>query len=101
MKWILLLVIALLFSATHALAAPAPTDSREQVLSSVSADLCKANVAFLGEPNHHGSAKSIQFKADLAERLVDHCHFDTIIFEGLREVVWVDSLDFTAPAACR
>ncbi|HET8941154.1 MAG TPA: erythromycin esterase family protein [Rudaea sp.] len=82
MKSILLLVLVQFGAATNGLAAPPSADPRELALSSVTHDLCKASVVFLGEPSHHGSTKSVQFKAALAERLVDRCHFDTIIFES-------------------
>ncbi len=53
-----------------------------KVLASVARDLCSAHVVFLGEPGEHGSAQAIAFKSTLVERLVDQCHFDTIIFES-------------------
>src|ERR1019366_5320749 len=45
-------------------------------------DLCGKRVAFLGEAPMHGFAKTLQFKVEVARRLVDECHYDAFFIES-------------------
>jgi erythromycin esterase-like protein len=52
------------------------------VMNRVVKDLCGVDVAVLGEPGHHGDGRAVEFKVKLVQRLVDECHFDTVLFES-------------------
>lgn len=45
-------------------------------------DLCDKRLALLGEESHHGSARTIAFKAELTRRLVEECQYDAFIIEA-------------------
>jgi len=45
-------------------------------------DLCTKRVAFLGEAPMHGFGKTLQFKVEVARRLVDECHFTAFFIES-------------------
>jgi erythromycin esterase-like protein len=45
-------------------------------------DLCNKRVALLGEPPMHGFGKTLQFKVEVARRLVDECHYDAFFIES-------------------
>jgi erythromycin esterase-like protein len=45
-------------------------------------DLCDKNVALLGESPTHGFGRTLQFKAELVQRLVKDCHYDTFFIES-------------------
>jgi erythromycin esterase-like protein len=54
------------------------TSIADQVLH----DLCGKRVALLGEPPMHGFAKTLQFKVEVARRLVDECHYNAFFIES-------------------
>lgn len=45
-------------------------------------DLCRSDIALLGEGSGHGDGRTMAFKAALVPLLVDRCGFDAILFEG-------------------
>lgn len=45
-------------------------------------DLCDKQMALLGEESHHGSGRTIAFKAELTRRLVEECHYDAFFIES-------------------
>jgi erythromycin esterase-like protein len=45
-------------------------------------DLCGKRVALLGEPPMHGFGKTLEFKVEVARRLVDECHFSAFFIES-------------------
>lgn len=51
-------------------------------LDAATRGLCKARVAMLGEIATHGDGHTLAFKVALAERLVDQCGFDAVLFEA-------------------
>lgn len=78
--WARLAAITILFGFTCC--ASAAETVHGEALRKVVADACRSNVVFLGEPDHHGSAKAIEFKSAVAEALIDKCGFSTIVFES-------------------
>lgn len=57
-------------------------DGWDGALDRSSAQLCQVPVVFLGEPGHHGSSAAIRFKSALAQRLIEHCSFNVLVFES-------------------
>ena len=45
-------------------------------------DLCDKRVALLGESPTHGFGKTMEFKAEVAQRLVDECRYTALFFES-------------------
>ena len=56
--------------------------SDDLLMASVVRDLCDKRVALLGEEASHGNGKTIQFKAELAKRLITECHYDAFFVES-------------------
>ncbi|MGB7133671.1 MAG: erythromycin esterase family protein, partial [Acidobacteriaceae bacterium] len=44
--------------------------------------LCGKQIALLGESPVHGFARTLEFKVDLAQRLVNQCHYNAVFFES-------------------
>ncbi|MBN9685723.1 MULTISPECIES: hypothetical protein [unclassified Corallococcus] len=44
-------------------------------------ELCGKQMALLGEESHHGSARTVAFKAELTRRLVEECGYDAFFIE--------------------
>lgn len=80
----------LLFSAVVLLSACLPACTQtvlilpedEKALSAATQELCKIQVAMLGEIATHGDGHTLAFKVALVERLVDQCGFNTVLFEA-------------------
>lgn len=53
-------------------------------LAAATRDLCDQKLVLLGENGFHGDGRTAAFKADLVQRLVADCGFDTVLFEGSR-----------------
>jgi erythromycin esterase-like protein len=71
--------------AALALAASAPADEArawEPALRAAEQDLCRRQVALLGENGFHGEGKSVAFRAALIRRLVTRCGFRAVFFEA-------------------
>jgi erythromycin esterase-like protein len=45
-------------------------------------DLCGKRVALLGEPPMHGFGNTLEFKVEVARRLVDECHYNAFFIES-------------------
>ncbi len=74
------LLAALMFvSRTPASAADADETS---ALDAATRATCDSRLVFLGETANHDSGGTIRVKSELARRLIEHCHFDTIVFES-------------------
>jgi erythromycin esterase-like protein len=63
--------------ASDASVSQAPT-----VADRVVHDLCNARVALLGESRTHGFGNTMAFKAEIARRLIDECHFNAFLIES-------------------
>src|SRR5262245_7204849 len=79
-KWILFVAVAVLLVIKPG--SSCAETANAEALRRVVTDACKANVVFLGEPAHHGSAKAVEFKSAVAEALVEKCGFSAIVFES-------------------
>lgn len=55
-----------------------PTSIIDQVVH----DLCGKRVALLGEAPMHGFGKTLEFKVDVARRLVSECHYSAFLIES-------------------
>lgn len=71
------------FIALAAQAGPAPPalPPDAESMDSLVADLCRREVAMLGEASH-GDGRTLEFKARLVARLVEECGFDAVFFES-------------------
>ena len=76
---LLSLALLTILYATPAVARPS---DRDRALGATTRDLCHRRIALLGETGNHGSGETLAFKADLVERLVDHCGFSAVLFES-------------------
>lgn len=54
---------------------------RDALMEEVVGDLCRRDVALLGEASH-GDGRALAFKAALVPRLIEQCGFDAVFFEG-------------------
>ena len=45
-------------------------------------ELCGKRIALLGESPSHGYGRTLQFKAELARRLIDECHYGAFFIES-------------------
>jgi erythromycin esterase-like protein len=52
------------------------------IVDQVVHDLCGKRVALLGEPRTHGFGRTLQFKVEVARRLVDECHYNAFFIES-------------------
>lgn len=59
-----------------------PTPLSDDAMSAAMKDLCSRDVVLLGEGANHGDGRSLAFKSELVQRLVEHCGFDAVIFEA-------------------
>lgn len=63
----------------HRIASAQPSDSP---LDATVRDLCRKQIAVLGEPPMHGFARTSELKVAIVERLVDQCGYTGIVFES-------------------
>ena len=52
------------------------------VLADVVADVCDAEIVFLGETGNHGGGRTFQVKAEVIQRLIQDCGFTHVAFES-------------------
>ena len=66
------------------MAAPAASGRKpaESSTDQVVRELCGKTVALLGESPLHGFGRTLQFKVDVARRLIDECHFRGFFIES-------------------
>jgi len=58
------------------------TPISDDAMSVVVEDLCSRDVVLLGEGASHGDGRSLGFKSELVQRLVEQCGFNAIVFEA-------------------
>ena len=56
--------------------------SSDRVIDAVVHDACGKRVVFLGEPPMHGFARTLELKAEIAQRLVKSCGFNAFFIES-------------------
>ena len=62
---------------------PAGAEARAtSIADQVVHDLCGKRVALLGEPPMHGFGNTLEFKVEVARRLVDQCHYSAFFIES-------------------
>src|SRR5260370_11681775 len=61
---------------------PGISDADVLVQDHVVHELCGKRIALLGESPSHGYGRTMQFKAELARRLVDECHYGAFFIES-------------------
>ena len=62
---------------------PAPAEAQTiSVIDQVVHDLCDRRIALLGEAPMHGFGKTLEFKAEVARRLVSECHYRAFFIES-------------------
>ncbi len=82
--WLLILVAQLAPAREEGRVQPAvdAEGRRTSVVDRVVRDLCDKRVALLGEPPMHGFGRTLQFKVDVARRLVDECGYNAFFIES-------------------
>ncbi len=81
-----LLLVVVRFS--FALGNPRPNQPAEakaratSIADQVVHDLCGKRVALLGEPPMHGFGRTLEFKVEVARRLVEECHYNAFFIES-------------------
>ena len=77
-----MLVVACLCAA-HALATtPYPKSHADATRDRVLHDLCGKQIVLLGESPSHGFGRTMRYKSELVQALVDGCHFNAVFFES-------------------
>jgi len=61
---------------------PSALPTEETVADQVVHDLCDKRVALLGESPTHGFGRTLAFKAEIVQRLVDECHYNAFFVES-------------------
>ncbi|RYZ15479.1 MAG: erythromycin esterase, partial [Myxococcaceae bacterium] len=74
----LLLLLPLLSSCASSPRTEAP---RVSDADRIVRELCGKQMALLGEESHHGSSRTVAFKAELTRRLVEECQYDAFFIE--------------------
>jgi len=60
-----------------------PVPAQDQAaLREIVDQLCRKEIALLGEPSSHGAGHANAFRVALVQQLVSKCHFNAIFFEG-------------------
>ena len=81
-----LLIVVAQFNLGAQRARPALPASAEPRASSVAdqvvRDLCDKRIALLGESPTHGFGRTLEFKVDIARRLIDECHYNAFLIES-------------------
>ncbi len=74
------LLIILLFSLTAKTQADNPHQT--SVNNALLHDLCGKQIVLLGESPTHGFGKTMQWKAQIVQELIETCHFKAVFFES-------------------
>jgi erythromycin esterase-like protein len=61
---------------------PSALTTQTPVIDAVVHDLCDKRVALLGESPTHGFGRSLAFKVEIVQRLVDECHYNAFFVES-------------------
>jgi erythromycin esterase-like protein len=72
---------AFLALAAQKIPVPPALRSDTQAMDSVVGDLCRRDIAMLGEASH-GDGRTFEFKTELVRRLVEECGYDAVYFES-------------------
>lgn len=77
-------IAAMLFacSATGAAAGTSPAAAKSPELDRLVGDVCAKPVVLLGEDASHASARTLELKVELVQRLVEECGFSAVFFES-------------------
>lgn len=76
------LMLAIVLSAAVAGCTPLPHARGTALPVDDPMSAAVGDVVLIGEGANHGDGRSLAFKAALVQRLVEQCHFDTIVFEA-------------------
>jgi hypothetical protein len=79
---ITLFTVCLLSSSALGASATAGKKATNSDIDQVVHELCGKTVALLGESPTHGFGKTLQFKVEVARRLIDHCHYRAFFIES-------------------
>lgn len=77
MRFLLLLIPLLASCAASPRSEAPPLSDTDRIVR----ELCDKRMALLGEESHHGSARTVAFKAELTRRLVEECQYDAFFIE--------------------
>ncbi|MHA7630657.1 erythromycin esterase family protein [Corallococcus sp. M7] len=77
MRYLLLLIPLLSGCATPPRTEAPPVSDADRIVR----ELCGKQMALLGEESHHGSSRTVAFKAQLTRRLVEECQYDAFFIE--------------------
>ncbi|RKG68805.1 erythromycin esterase [Corallococcus sp. CA054B] len=77
MRYLLLLIPLLSSCASSPRSEAPPVSDADRIVR----ELCDKQLALLGEESHHGSARTVAFKAELTRRLVEECQYDAFFIE--------------------
>jgi erythromycin esterase-like protein len=81
----LVLLSALFVTSCQNLTSPTHDDvgtASTQTLDLVAKDVCEKKFVLLGENGFHGDGGAIAFKTELAQKLINTCGFNTVLFEA-------------------